>query len=142
MGPQRASCGRALLCLLVLSSFTAAGALDHGKRQETTSASTSPTPEPASDGRTTAPAPILTHNLEDITASSSSSASSSQTSTSSSPPNPTDHVGNTLFNGMCLERAPVKEWQTNNRQIRLHSPRDSSRSRPESLPAGPLPAPS
>jgi hypothetical protein len=109
MRPQRPSCGRALLCLLVLSSFTAAGALGHGKRQETTPAPTPPTREPPDNGQTTAPVPTVLTSLEDMTTISSKSASSSQPPTSSSLPKPTDHVGTTLFNGMYPKRALVKE---------------------------------
>lgn len=104
---QRPSCGRALLCLLLLSSFTAAGALGHGKRQETSPAFTSPTPAPTDNGQTTTPVPTASVGPEDITTNSSRSASSSPSSTSSSLPSPTGDVGTTLFNGTCLdERTP------------------------------------
>jgi hypothetical protein len=90
----RPSCGRALLCVFLLSTLTA-GAVDHGKRQET---SLSSGPTPTDNGESTIPVPTLSASIEDITARPSSTHSDHLSSSTHTPPSSTDNA-TALFNG-------------------------------------------
>ncbi|KAK4153744.1 hypothetical protein C8A00DRAFT_15057 [Chaetomidium leptoderma] len=98
---SRASCGRALLCLFLLSGVTAAGA-HHPKRQETTRALSSPDPTSTDNGQATTPLPTSSAGLDDITASLSLSSSRPTLSTQTQP-SPTSNAGSNFFNATIPE---------------------------------------